>query len=154
MYLSKSTKQLKKDWKLTSASISLILIVSIGILVSISAFPSVRGNTIEKIGVGVYQDQNCEKTYDQIKWGTIDLGASVSQTIYLKNELEYPAQFSLLVSRWTPTSALKYLVLSWNYSDQRVDPGQVIPVELTLALSENAVDLTDFSFNIRISAGK
>jgi hypothetical protein len=154
MYHSKSTKQLKKDWKLTTASLCLILIVALGIIISISSLPSVKANTIEKIGVGVYQDQNCQKTYDQIKWGTIDLGAAISQTIYLKNEQDYPAQFSLLASGWTPTSASKYLTLSWNYSGQRIDPGQVILVELTLTLSENAIDLTDFSFNIRISANK
>jgi len=130
------------------------LIVGIGIVVGISSFPSVQANTIEKIGVGIYQDLECEKSLDRIEWGKINPGSFVSKTIYLKNELDYSALLSLSALNWAPAYASKYLALNWNYSGQRVNPEQVFPVELTLLVSENSFDLGDFSFIIRISANK
>jgi hypothetical protein len=154
MHHFKSMKRLKNDWKLTSASLCLILIVAIGIVISISSFPSVQANTIEKIGVGIYQDPKCVQSINQIEWGKINPGSAVSQTIYLRNELDFSALLSLSALNWAPDYASRYLTLSWNYSGQRLIPEEVIPVELTLLVSENTLDLTDFSFTIRISANK
>jgi hypothetical protein len=149
---SKSMKLSKNDWKLTLASLCLILIVIVGIVVSLSLFPSVQANTSEKNYVGIYQDLKCEKRFDHFEWGKINLGSAVSQTIYLRNELNFPVLFSLSALNWTPASASKYLALEWNYSGQRVIPQQVIPVELTLTVSENTSDLNDFSFSISVTA--
>ena len=108
----KSTKRFKNDWKLTSAFLCLILIVAIGIVVGISSFPSVQANTIEKIGVGIYQDLECEKSLDRIEWGKINPGSFVNKTIYLKNELDYSALLSLSALNWAPAYASKYLTLN------------------------------------------
>jgi hypothetical protein len=155
MHQPKSIKELQKGWKIASASLCLILIVIMGFAISIaSSFPGTQANTIEKIGVGIYQDLRCEKSFDQIVWGKINIGSVASQTIYVRNELDLPCLLSLSALNWFPLTASKYLTLDWNYSGQRVAPGQIIPLELTLTVSKNVLDIIDFSFKIRIAANQ
>ena len=132
MHQPKTKKQWQKDWKIAPAFLCLILVVTMGIVLAFSSIPGIKANNIEKIGVGIYQDPKCEKSFDQIAWGKINLGSKVKQIIYVKNELDLPSFLSLSALNWVPSSASKYLTLEWNYSGQKVAPDQVIPIELTL----------------------
>jgi hypothetical protein len=150
----KTKKQWQKTWKIAPAFLCFILVVSIGIAMAISSIPGTQANNIEKIGVGIYQDPKCEESLDHIAWGEINLDSTVTQTIYVKNEVDSSCFLSLSTLNWTPAAASKYLSLEWNYSGQEVAPDQAIPIALSLTVSESALDLTDFNFIICISAQK
>jgi len=150
----KTKKQWQKNWKIAPAFLCFIIVVSIGVAMAISSIPGTKANNIEKIGVGIYQDPKCEESFDHIAWGQISLDSTVTQTIYIKNELDSSCFLSLSTLNWTPATASKYLTLEWNYSGQKVAPDQVIPTVLSLTVSESALDLTDFNFIICISAQK
>jgi len=150
----KTKKQWQKNWKIASAFLCFLLVVSIGIAMAISSIPGTQANNIKKIGIGIYQDPKCEESFDHITWGEINLDSTITQTIYIKNELDSSCFLSLSTSNWIPVTAAKYLTLEWNYSGQEVAPDQVIPTALSLTVSESALDLTDFNFIICISAQK
>lgn len=117
-------------------------------------YSGTQAKNIEKIGVGIYQDPKCEESFDHIAWGQMSLDSTVTQTIYIKNELDSFCFLSLSTLNWNPAPASKYLTLEWNYSGQEVAPNQVIPTVLYLTVSESTLDLTDFNFIICISAQK
>jgi hypothetical protein len=72
--------------------------------------------------------------------------------VYIKNEGNSAVSLWLGTSNWTPSIALDYMSLSWNYSGQGLGEGQVIPLELTLTVYSTISGITDFSFNTAITA--
>jgi len=51
-------------------------------------------------------------------------------------------------TNWDPTNASDYISLTWDYGGQLVNPDEIIPVVLTLAISGNVTGITGFSFDI------
>ena len=143
-------KKLSLTWTVISASLCLLLVLAIGVSITASLFPVARANTIEKIGV--YQDISCTENVNRISWGEIQSGSSVSQTVYIKNKSPSLCSLSLTTSNWTPSAASNCLHLGWNYSGQKIVQNEVIPIELTLTVSENAPEIANFSFNIIITS--
>jgi hypothetical protein len=114
---------------------------------SLSNSGSVRG-----VGVGIYQYQNCTSPVSSFNWGTLDPGASVDKTVYIRNEGNSPATLSMAVSNWNPASASNYMTLTWDYGGQTLSAGQVIQVKFTLSVSSSVSGITSFSFDIAITA--
>jgi len=107
---------------------------------------------VKGIGVGVYWDQACTNAVSSISWGLIDPGSNVNKTIYVRNEGNTVATLSLTTSNWNPTTASSYMTLSWNYDGQTLSVNQVVQVKLTLAVSLGVTGITNFSFDITITA--
>ncbi|HVP17154.1 MAG TPA: hypothetical protein VMT42_07290 [candidate division Zixibacteria bacterium] len=58
---------------------------------------------------------------------------------------------SMTTSNWAPFTAMSYMTLNWNYSGQILSVGQVIPLELILAVSPSVTGITHFSFDTTIA---
>jgi hypothetical protein len=108
---------------------------------------SVRG-----IGVGIYQYSNCTSPVSSFNWGLLDPGASINKTVYIRNEGNSPATLSMAASNWNPSSASSYMALSWNYGGQTLSVNQVIQVKFTLSVSSSVSGITNFSFDITVTA--
>jgi hypothetical protein len=100
---------------------------------------------IEAVGVGVYWDSACTQNCTAIDWGLIAPGSSAARTIFVRNEGNVPGTLSLTAQDWNPPSAANFLSLSWNFSGT-IQPQQVVPIELTLTVSADVSEITDFSF--------
>lgn len=143
------------------ASIAIAALLLVGYALSLSLAPEVMsliqtsaklGNqgSIKTVGVGVYSDSAGTNKITSINWGTIDPGAKVNKTVYIKNEGNAPSTLSMSTSNWNPTSASTYMTLTWDYGGQTISVGQLVPVKFTLAVSSSVSSVTSFSFDITI----
>ncbi len=140
------------NWKIVVASTCLILVITSGFIAATPFYAKtiVKASSIEGINVGIYWDSACKNTTDHIQWGTIDIGSSKNQIVYIRNEGSEAAYLSMSTSDWMPHYATKYIMLSWNYSGQSISIGQIVPVSLYLEVADDVRDLFDFDFNIQI----
>lgn len=111
----------------------------------------------ELVGVGksidVFWDANCRSVVGSIDWGTLIPGDTRNVTIYVRNEGEGATVLALNVSGWTPLQASNYMDIGWNYSGTTVQPGQTVPILLTLSVNSSISGITDFGVNITVSSG-
>jgi len=117
--------------------IALVLIVLAtcvaALLTSETRIPSV--GTIKTVGVEAFWDVNCTSRVTEIDWGLVEPCQHVNATIYLKNERNAPITLLLDTENWSPAKASDYIALSWDYTNQTVDPRAVVKINLTVAVS-------------------
>jgi hypothetical protein len=106
---------------------------------------------VETRYVGVYWDAKCTKRITSISWGELTPGSSGQVNVFIRNEEIAPTCYlSLRTGDWAPSTAAKYLPLSWNYDNRKVALGSTIPVTLTLRVTRDIRGVSDFNFNIII----
>lgn len=108
--------------------------------------------SVKAIGVGVYQEQACTNAVSSINWGSIEAGSNVNKTYYIRNEGTAAATLSKTQTNWNPATASTYITLNWNYTGQTLNVNAVIPVKFTLSVSSSITGITNFSFDITITA--
>jgi hypothetical protein len=142
-----------KEFIVAGATLALIvyaLVLSlVGATVQTSKTLSNSGS-VKGVGVGIYQYQNCTSPITSINWGMLNPGASVNDTVYIRNEGNTPATLSMTTSNWNPSNASSCITLNWNYGGQTLSINQVIPVKFTLSVSSSISGITNFSFTITI----
>jgi hypothetical protein len=111
-----------------------------------------NSGSVKGIGVGIYQYQNCTSPISSFNWGMLNPGASINQTVYIRNEGNAPATLSMNMSNWNPSNASSYITLKWNYNGQTLNVNQVIQVTFTLSVSSSVTGITNFSFDTTITA--
>jgi len=111
-----------------------------------------NSGSVKGIGVGIYSDQSCTSPVSSISWGILDPGSNANKTIYIRNEGNTAATLSMTTSNWNPTTTSSYMTLSWNYGGQTLSVNQVVQVKLTLSVSSSVTGITNFSFDITITA--
>jgi len=120
-----------------------------GLLTKTLALPS--QGAVKAIGIGVYRDRSCSSKVSSIDWGTAEVGSVKTVTVYIRNEGNAAITLSINTTNWSPSTASKYISLSWNYDGQPIDPNQVIQVTLTLSVSSSITGISSFSFDIMIT---
>jgi hypothetical protein len=100
----------------------------------------------------IYWDQGCANRTLTLDWGSIEPGLNKTLTVYVRNEGDSATCLSLATSNWIPSAALSFMTLNWNYSGQILSVDQVLPLELTLAVSPTISGITHFSLDTTITA--
>jgi archaellum component FlaG (FlaF/FlaG flagellin family) len=126
-----------------------MVVTALGALVASRKFSNI-GN-LKAIGVGVYSNSGCTSMVSSIDWGILEPGGTKTYTIYVKNEGTIRMRLSMTVGNWTPLSASSYISVNWNRDDYLLDPGYVVPANLTLTVSSGISGITSFSFDITIT---
>jgi hypothetical protein len=149
----------RKESIVVGAALTLVLytlaLTAFGPLVSSAKMnnKTVSSNgSVQGVGVGVYWNQACTNATSSISWGIVDPGSNVNKTIYVRNEGNSAATLSMITSNWNPTNASSYMTLSWNYGGQTLSVNQVVQVKLTLSVLSSVTGITNFSFDITITA--
>jgi hypothetical protein len=110
----------------------------------------------ELVGVGksidVFWDTACMSSVQSIDWGPLAPGNVRDMLVYVRNEGESSIVLSLNVSDWSPLAASNYLYVGWNYSGAAVQPGQVVPILLSLTVDYDVSGVTDFGVNVIVSS--
>jgi len=110
-----------------------------------------NAGAVKAIGVGVYWNSDGTNEVTSINWGTLEPGSSTNRTCYIQNEGNSASILSMNATNWNPTNASDYISLTWDYGGQLVNPDEIIPVVLTLAISDSVTGITGFSFDITIA---
>lgn len=106
---------------------------------------------IVKSNIGVYWDRECTNVTKTIYWGALTLGSSKSVIVFVENAVNSSAILTLVTRDWKPEIASSFLLLSWNHTGY-IFPYSVVPVMLTLSVSNYVYGVSDFSFVIVITA--
>jgi hypothetical protein len=125
----------------------LILVTITGLF---NASENVHANVVG-LGAEIYWDQGCINRTLSPDWGSFKPGSNKTLIVYIRNEGDSAAHLSIATSNWAPSAASSYMTLNWNYSGQILSVGQVIPLELNLAVSPNITGITHFSFDTTIA---
>ena len=113
----------------------------------------IRGTgMIKTVGVQAYADPELTKEVSAINWGTISPGGYSQTLLYLKITSNVPSNLTLSTARWSPPSVENYLTLTWDYDGTTLNPGQIIAVRLTLTIADAVTGITNFSFDMLITA--
>ena len=106
-----------------------------------------------ELRLNVYEDENCTVALVEIDWGTVEPPDSKNLIAYVKNLGDVPFNMTLSTQNWDPAEGETYLTLSWDYADQTVSVGEVLPVTFTLSVDEG-ISEGSFSFDIVITASE
>ncbi len=152
---------MKKETLITTSVICLIAYTLSLSLVS-QAFPQAQTSTTLSAagniqiqaspGIGIYQNYQGTTPLTSLNWGTLEPGDTQAITTYIKNEGNTPIILNLQISNWNPASASDYLFVSWTYSSQTINPGQIQQITLNLEVDPDIAGITNFSFDITILA--
>jgi hypothetical protein len=107
--------------------------------------------TINAVNLGVYTDSACTISATALTVGTLNPGASATQTVYVKNTGNVPETLTMTSSNWTPSNANTYLTLSWNRQNTVLTAGTSIQATLTLTAAANTGTLTTFSCDVTLT---
>jgi len=100
--------------------------------------------TIKTIDVEVYSDPNGENKIDTLSWDELRIEApSWDQvetspqevTVYVKSISNLKVTLTMSTTDWSPPEIEDYLTLTWDYNGAVLQPGEIIPITLTLSPS-------------------
>ena len=132
-FLNRSKKTLFLILIVVLASVALTTTISI-MLSKTSNFTLPSLGTVKTIGVEVYWDQNLENKTETINWDEVWVGSSKNVTVYIRSISNYQIILNLNATDWNPTDVSDYMNLSWDYNGTLLNPGETIPVMLTLSI--------------------
>jgi hypothetical protein len=107
---------------------------------------------VKGVGVGIYWDSACTNQTSSIDWGLIEPGSNKTVIVYVRNEGNSVATLSKSTQNWNPSTVSSYMTLNWNYTGQTLNVNQTFQTGLTLVVSPTVSGITDFSFDITITA--
>lgn len=109
-----------------------------------------KSSAVESLNVGVYWDSGCTQEVTSIDWGQLSPGSKTEVDIFVRNEVNQPLFIAIATQDWNPTQTADYITLSGKYDRRAIDPEETVLIPLTLKVSEDIIEITDFSFNIHI----
>lgn len=103
---------------------------------------------------GCYWDVTATREVTEIEWGTLNPGDNGTVSFYVRNEATQPIHcfISWIEESWLPEGASQYFTLTWNFGENPLGVNRARRVVLELHVSPDITEITDFSFNILISA--
>ena len=136
------------------ATIGIILVVIIGTTSVNSGSNRTISYAISMsgVGVGIYWDQACTNRTLSLDWGLIAPGSNSTMKIHVRNEGDSAVSLWMATSNWMPHVASNYITLAWTYTGRILSAGEVIPMNLILNVDPTVSGITDFSFDIVITA--
>ena len=116
--------------------------------------------TIKTIHVETYWDPNGENKRETLSWDEIETGKSVNTTLYIKSVSNSIVTLNLNLTDWNPEAISDYITISCDYNGTHLNPGEIIPVTMTLSAfsSDDFIDylvsneIRRFNFVIHIVA--
>jgi len=104
------------------------------------------------VKIGVYTGSDCAVSVTEIDWGTLMPGDAAKRSVYIRNEGNVPVVLYLNVENWNPPEASSYMALDWNYIGAQIPVTTGISTEFQLTIFSNCTSITNFSFDIVITA--
>ena len=120
-----------------------------GVVSSSQAISS--GGTITSMNVEIFNNNDCTQFCNNINWGALTPGDSITQTIYIRNSGNKPITVFMTTENWAPANASTYIKLTWDKENIILNPGQVTIATLTLIAASDTNSIADFNFDIIIT---
>ncbi|PVX26723.1 MAG: hypothetical protein CW691_00440 [Candidatus Bathyarchaeum sp.] len=135
---------LKESYK-TLILVAIVAIASVGITSCVSIMlsdpeynvyvPSLA--VIKTIEVELYNSSNGENRLETLSWDELEPGKSINTSFYIKSVSNFIVTLNFHLTDWDPIEISGYLTISWDYNNTRIEPGEIIPVTMTLSASSS-----------------
>ena len=102
--------------------------------------------------VEVYWDITTLELITEIAWGELEPSETKSITVYTKNVGNIDFTCYVTTVEWTPINAEDYITLDWDFGNSPLKVGRIRTTVITLRISEDITVITNFSFNIIVTA--
>jgi hypothetical protein len=100
----------------------------------------------------VFSNSACTNAITSINWGSLEVGGTASQTIYVEDTGGSAMTLSISVGGWSPSTASTYITLTWTGQGSNIYASGVLAVTFTLTVASNTPpSITSFSNTITIS---
>ena len=127
-----------------------VSVLAAGLLMAYQSVPN-RGE-VKSVGVGAFWDNACTSNVTFIDWGLLEPGTTINVTIYIQNKGSVPVVLSMITDNWYPDSASDHITLTWNREGYVLNTKMpVVEAILTLSISSNVSEVTNFGFDIIIT---
>ena len=102
--------------------------------------------TIKTLDVETYWDQNGERKRETLSWDEIKIEKlswdeikidPLNTTVYVKSVSNFRVTLNIFLTDWNPVEISDYLTISWDYNGTLINPGEIIPVTMTLSASSS-----------------
>lgn len=103
---------------------------------------------IVTIGLDVFRDLGCTDPAIDLNWGTLEPGDTAAKTLYAKSTGNTAIVLSMTTENWFPTAAGTFITVVWDAEGMTLNPGDVTPVSLGIAIAPDVSGITDFNFDI------
>lgn len=137
---------------LTGVLIATIIIAVLIVVALTMNRPISNVGKIRAVGFDVFADSQCTVVLTQIDWGSLAPGEMGAVTMYARNSGNVNVTLSYNTTGWNPASAANYLTIAWNYSGAVLQPGNVLPIQMTNAVSPSITGITSYNFTINMLA--
>jgi len=101
--------------------------------------------------IDVYSDPSCTSRLVSIDWGEIEVGGTIDEAIYVKNNGDDNIFLFLSTENWDPVGAEGPISLSWDYNDNAINSGTSREITLTLTVSYSIANIDNFYFDVIIT---
>lgn len=130
--------------KIIIASIVVFAIIGLALGLLIANISIFNQGEIKIFGV------ECDAT--SINWGLIGIGENVNKTVQFRGNGSIPiSNMTFIIDNTFPTNLNEYINLTWDYNSQTID-NNWFPIQFTLTIFNNVTNITDFSFDIIVTA--
>ena len=103
-----------------------------------------------QVEIDVYANPTCTQKCSNVVWGSIEVGSSVKQIIYVKNNGDNSVLLMLTTENWDPIEANDSIHLLWDYNGNTINSGDILEVTLTLTVGPSITGIENFNFDIII----
>ncbi len=149
----KSSLARRTPRKFRGVAVSILFMVCLtAVLLALFSTRAVNAGTVEAVGVGVYWDSGCSKAVSSIDWGVLTQGGTKNVTVYVRNEETENVTLSVITNNWSPSNAVNFMALSWDYAGNLIASSEIVEIKLTLSISSDIREITSFRFDIIIEA--
>lgn len=131
-------------YKIIIALITLIAIISLVLGLLIVSISISNQGKIKTLGI--------ECSTSSIDWGIIGIGENVNRTVQFRGNGSVPiSNMSFIIDNAFPTNLTECINLTWDYGGQTIDENW-LSIQFTLTVNNNATNITNFSFDIIVTA--
>ena len=93
--------------------------------------------TIKTLKVEIYWDANGVNKRETMNWGEIEPWTSTNTIAYIKSASNFVVTLTFSLTDWNPVEISDYLTISWDYNGTLIEPGEIIPVTMTVSASSS-----------------
>jgi hypothetical protein len=108
--------------------------------------------TVQTVNATIYETGECLHGLTSIDWGIVGAGSSTSVTVYVRNTGNTDVRVFLATDHWYPEYAQTYIYVDWDGPSGKIKSGQVVPMTLTLTVSDDVQNVSCFTFDVVVTS--
>ncbi|HMK94835.1 MAG TPA: hypothetical protein VK536_05470 [Candidatus Limnocylindrales bacterium] len=153
MVIAKASKYLVIALTVAAIALAGLTLASITVNQNVSS----SGTIVAGPNVGVYSNSACTNAITSISWGSIEVGNSASQTVYIEDTGGAQMAPSITIGTISPSGAVGYITITITSPTSlpaEIQPGasNALAVTFTVTVSSSTpTSVTSFSNTITIS---